>query len=162
MPIVAASVATPLAAASVAGPATFSISTTSTFWEQPYQFGDFFIARYTLVNDGEGPGSPVLVVYAATERLNLTISNISPLWTVSAGPVAYAKTLTYIGPPIAVGESVVVDGTDTGGYFRGTVPVAAPNWNGTAAQRQSNFNIAAAVTPAGTTPTSLDDGNYPN
>lgn len=160
MPAIAAVVATPLAAASV-GDATFSISATSTVWQQPYQNGRFFLAQYTLVNDGTAPGKPTFVIYAATERISLALTNVDPLWTVTAGPTAYSKTLTYTGPDIAVNGVVIVGGTE-GGYFRGTVANTPPNWAGNAAQRQSNFNIAAAVSPAGATPSSLDDGNYPN
>ncbi|WP_114856361.1 hypothetical protein [Brachybacterium sp. YJGR34] len=128
----------------------------------PKAVSNYFLARYTLVNDGQGPGKPTVTFYVATERLSLNIAQIDPNWAVSAGPVAYAKTLTWAGPDCPVGGEVILGGTspDIPGYFRGAVANNPPNL-GTPTEA-SNFNTAAAVVPAGANDTVFYDGdNYP-
>lgn len=153
--------AVPVKAAAASQQPTFSFVTTNLVWEMPKAVSNFFFARYTLVNDGLGPGKPVVTFSAATERLSLIVDQIDPNWTVSAAAAPYAKTLTWIGPDIPVGGTVVIGGSSAlAGYFRGTVANNPPHLG--TAREASNFNTAAKVTPSGARGTVFYDGdNYP-
>ena len=160
--------AAPVAVAALAAPAiaasapSFSFTTTNLFWELPKSVSNFFRARYNLVNDGAGPGKPVITFLAAAERLNLVIDQLDSNWVVSPGGAAYGKTLTWVGPDIPPGGTVVLSGTnpDLPGYFRGTVANNPPNLNSPA--EDSNFRTLAQVTPAGANPSVFTNGdNYP-